>query len=136
MRIGITLENDLGLEGNVCSHFGQCSHFLIVDIENASTKDSKVIVNDAMHGGGGCRSVDELVKRDVTHVISGGMGMGAQQKFQQRGIQIFGYNGKAKDAIDALLKNTLTGIAPCKEHGHDHKHEHNHEHKHEHGGCH
>ncbi|MFA5098074.1 MAG: NifB/NifX family molybdenum-iron cluster-binding protein [Candidatus Margulisiibacteriota bacterium] len=120
MRIGVTLDNDSGLESNVCPHFGQCTHFLIADVDNSTVTAKKVVPNNAVHGGGGCLAVDEIRKYGVTHVISGGMGMGAQQKFRENGIIVFGHAGKAKEAIEDLLKNGLGGLEACS-HGHQHK---------------
>ncbi|MFA5104477.1 MAG: NifB/NifX family molybdenum-iron cluster-binding protein [Candidatus Margulisiibacteriota bacterium] len=118
MRIGVTLGDASGLEGDVCAHFGQCSHFLIADVKDGKLADTKVVANEAVHGGGGCLAVDEILKFGVTHVISGGMGIGAQQKFAQGGIPTFGYSGKVKDAIKDLLNKGLGGIDACA--GHDH----------------
>jgi predicted Fe-Mo cluster-binding NifX family protein len=123
MRIGVTLEDEKGLEGNVSAHFGQCGYFLIADIDGGHLKSSKVVPNQAQHGGGGCQAVSEILKHKVTHVISGGMGMGAQQKFAQAGVQVFGASGKVKDALESLLKDSLGGLGACREHGHG-------------GGCH
>ena len=121
MKIGITLNDETGLDGDVCAHFGQCSHFLIVEADDGKVKNSKVVTNNAQHGGGGCQAVGEILKHGVTHVIAGGMGMGAQQKFADAGVKIFSFNGKAKDAVAQLLSSKLaTGIEACKEHG-DHE---------------
>ncbi len=117
MRLGITLEDDKGLAGNVSMHFGQCSHFLIVNIENGEIKDSKVISNDAPHGGGGCIAVDAILQHNITHVISGGMGMGAQQKFAAANVSVLGFTGSVQDAIKKLLSDNLNGLGACKEHG-------------------
>ena len=119
MRIGVVLEDDSGMKGNVCAHFGQCQNFLIVDVapDNQTILESMIAPNSVQHGGGGCQAVGELLKHNITHVIAGGMGMGAQQKFAARGVKIFGFQGNVKDAIEALLKNSLGGIEPCKEHG-------------------
>ena len=121
MKIGITLNDETGMEGDVCAHFGQCSHFLIVEADGGKMKNSKVVKNEAVHGGGGCQAVGEILKHEVTHVVSGGMGMGAQNKFAEAGVKIFSFQGKAKDAIAELLNSKLaTGIEACKEHG-DHQ---------------
>lgn len=117
MKIGVTLQDSSGLKGRVCPHFGQCSHFLIAEIEDGKIAGTKVVENTAQHGGGGCAAVDEILKYGITHVVSGGMGMGAQQKFGQKGVPIFGYSGKVSEAIEALLKNELVGIEACS-HGH------------------
>src|SRR3989339_1509291 len=110
MRIGVTLEDSQGMDGNVSMHFGQCSHFLIVDIKDDKVASTEIVANTAIHGGGGCVAVDEILKHKITHVIAGGMGMGAQQKFAQAGVKIFGYSGKAKYGIGQLLANKLEGI--------------------------
>ncbi|MFH1878868.1 MAG: NifB/NifX family molybdenum-iron cluster-binding protein [Candidatus Omnitrophota bacterium] len=117
MRIGITLDEDKGLESAVSSHFGQCGYFLIADVEGLEIKNAKVMANNASHGGGGCVAVDEMLKYNVTHVISGGMGMGAQQKFAMAGVKVSGYAGKAVDAIKELVNNNLDGLGACGEHG-------------------
>jgi len=117
MRIGVTLENTEGLQGNICMHFGQCTHFLIADVTDGKIATSKVVPNTAQHGGGGCVAVDEILKHGVTHVISGGMGMGAQQKFAHAGVKIFGCTGSVAIAVEKLLKDTLGGIEACKDHG-------------------
>lgn len=117
MRIGITLENAKGMESDVSLHFGQCKYFLIAEIVDNEVKNSEVVANTAVHGGGGCVAVDEILKHDISHVIAGGMGMGAQNKFAQAGVKVFGYSGKASDAINAMLKDNLGGLGACREHG-------------------
>jgi len=117
MRIGITLDDDMGIHGDVSQHFGQCKYFLLADIENNKVKGMRTVANGAVHGGGGCLAVDEILKHKITHVISGGMGMGAQAKFASAGVQVFGYSGKVKDAIDDFLKNALGSLDACHEHG-------------------
>jgi predicted Fe-Mo cluster-binding NifX family protein len=119
MRIGVVLEDEQGLDGMVSAHFGHCPSFLIVDIaaDGKTLAGSRIVPNPEQHGGGGCKAVDAIVSHDITHVIAGGMGMGAQQKFAMKGVKIFGFEGKVRAGLDALLKNELGGIEPCKGHG-------------------
>lgn len=119
MRVGVVLEDDKGVNGNVCSHFGQCKFFLLADIDKVNKKiiGIRTVPNTVIHGGGGCIAVDEILKYDITHVIAGGMGMGAQQKFDQAGVQVFGYKGNVKKALDDFMNDTLGGLGECKEHG-------------------
>ncbi|OGR75766.1 MAG: hypothetical protein A2X32_01130 [Elusimicrobia bacterium GWC2_64_44] len=119
MKIGITLNDEQGMKSEVCAHFGQCSHFLIVETDGKQVTGSRVVTNTAVHGGGGCTAVTEILKYGITHVIAGGMGMGAQNKFAAANVPIFGYCGKAEDAVKELLASSLGGIDPCKDHGHD-----------------
>lgn len=129
MRIGIVLEDEKGLKGDVCAHFGQCKYFFLADLDKDGKKIAKtqIVPNTVSHGGGGCVAVDEILKHKVTHVIAGGMGMGAQQKFAMAGVQVFGYSGNVQKALDDFMNNTLGGLEACKEHGSGHSHG---------GGCH
>ncbi len=124
MKVGVVLENESGLNGDVCAHFGQCKFFLLADIDKDKNKITsiKIVPNTAVHGMGGCVAVDEILKYNITHVIAGGMGMGAQQKFAQAGVQVFGYSGNVQKALDDFMNNTLGGLDACKDHGY--------------GGCH
>lgn len=119
MRVGVVLEDDNGVQGDVCAHFGQCRYFLLADIDKDNKKITgiKIVPNAAVHGGGGCVAVDEILKHNITHVIAGGMGMGAQQKFTHAGVEVFGYSGKVRDALDDFMNNALGGLDVCREHG-------------------
>ncbi|MBU0629519.1 MAG: NifB/NifX family molybdenum-iron cluster-binding protein [Candidatus Margulisbacteria bacterium] len=119
MKVGIVLEDEQGLKGDVCPHFGQCKYFFLVDIDKENKKiiNTCIVPNAAQHGGGGCVAVDEILKHKVTHVIAGGMGMGAQQKFAGAGVEVFGFSGNVEAALDEFMNNTLGGLSACREHG-------------------
>jgi len=117
MRLGITLEDENGFESNVAQHFGQCRYFFIVNIEGNKIMETRVVPNNAQHGGGGCLAVDEILRHKVDCVIAGGMGGGAQQKFSQAGVKVFGYSGRAQDAIRDFLNGPLNGLDACRDHG-------------------
>ncbi len=119
MRVGVVLEDERGVDGDVCAHFGQCKFFLLADIDKDKKKitGSRIVPNTAVHGGGGCVAVDEILKYDITHVIAGGMGMGAQAKFSQAGVEVFGYSGNVGKALDDFMNNALGGLDACKDHG-------------------
>jgi predicted Fe-Mo cluster-binding NifX family protein len=120
MKVGVVLEDESGMKGNVCAHFGQCKFSFLVDIDKDKKKitGSRIVPNTAVHGGGGCVAVEEILKHKITYVIAGGMGMGAQQKFAQAGVEIFGYSGRVEDALDDFMNNALGGLDACKDHGH------------------
>jgi predicted Fe-Mo cluster-binding NifX family protein len=120
MKVGIVLEDDKGLDSNVSAHFGHCPFFLLAEIDPDKKEmlATHIVPNNAQHGGGGCVAVDEILKHKITHVIAGGMGMGAQQKFVNAGVKVFGYDGSVKDALSDFMRNTLGGIEACREHEH------------------
>jgi len=119
MRVGVVLEDENGVQGNVCAHFGQCRFFLLADIDKDKKKitSTRIVPNTAVHGGGGCVAVDEILKHKITHVIAGGMGMGAQQKFAQARVKVFGYSGNVQKALDDFMNNALGGLDACKDDG-------------------
>jgi len=121
MRVGVVLESENGIHGNVCAHFGQCKYFFLAEINEDMKKivNTRIVPNTAVHGGGGCVAVDEILRYGITHVIAGGMGMGAQEKFREAGVKVFGYSGKVKDALDDFLNNALGGLDACREHGNE-----------------
>lgn len=118
MKIGITLQNSSGMESEVCEHLGQCEYFMIAEIKDGKLIESNIYENTAKHGGGGCQSVDELLKHGVSSVISGGMGARAQQKFMEKNVNVFGFSGNVADAIKCFIQNALSDIEPCSHHEH------------------
>ncbi len=122
MRIGITLNENNGLESQVSMHFGQCAYFMVAEIEGNKIKSHNIIDNKMAHGGGGCPAVGEMIKHKIDCIISGGMGPGAQMKFEDAGVKVFGFSGKAKDAIEKLIKNELKNLELCEHHDHEHNH--------------
>ncbi|MDD3345544.1 MAG: NifB/NifX family molybdenum-iron cluster-binding protein [Candidatus Omnitrophica bacterium] len=119
MKVGVVLEDENGLNSNVCAHFGQCKFFLLADIDEGSRKitATRVVPNTSVHGGGGCVAVDEILQYGITHVIAGGMGMGAQAKLAQAGVKVFGSCGNVQKAVEDLMNNTLGGLDACESHG-------------------
>ncbi|NLI09765.1 MAG: dinitrogenase iron-molybdenum cofactor biosynthesis protein [Elusimicrobia bacterium] len=118
IRLAVTLTDDRGMDSEVSAHFGQCGYFLIVDIENEKIKSSQVVANTAQHGGGGCQAVSEILKYRVSHVVAGGMGPNAINKFAAANVPVFTYCGKASAAVKEFLESSLGNIDPCKDHDH------------------
>lgn len=122
MKIAISTEENLGLESAVCGHFGHCSRFLIVETENGAIKNVQTVENATSDCGGKCMGSQEVAKYGVEAVISGGMGLGAQQKLAAANIKVYGFNGKAKDAVAALLAGNIDGVTSCAGHQHGEGH--------------
>lgn len=121
MRIGFTVEDEKGLESRVSGHLGQCGFFCIVEIEDDKVKEVQTVTNSTEHGGGGCQAVSELMKHNIQYVVSGGMGGGAQMKFQEAGIQVFGHDGTVQSAVDVFIRKQQLGqLEACPGHGEDH----------------
>lgn len=116
MKVLITLNEDGDLNSQVCAHFGHCTHFLVADVNKGVAEKHFTVANKASHGGGGCQAVGEALQYDIDAVVSGGMGMGAQQKLIDAGVKLFGFSGTAQDAIKYISSADAQGITPCAGH--------------------
>ena len=108
MKAAISTDGDY-----VSMHFGRCPSFTVVDIENGKIINREIIVNPGHHPG---FLPKYLHKNGVECIITGGMGMKAQDLFNQHNIeQIVGISGKVEDVIDQLVNGTLaSGESFCK----------------------
>ena len=115
LRLAITTDGT-----RISEHFGHCPSFTIVDIENGQIINKQLVQNNFVHGGGGCMAVNEILKFNIDHVITGGMGMGAQQKFANANVGVTAFSGTVIDAIKAFQANLTYDLELCKEHGECH----------------
>lgn len=128
MKIAVTYDG-----GQIGQHFGQTKEFKLYTVEDGKVVNSEV----RSTGGDGHCALGGLLKQwEVSKLICGGIGGGAQNALAQAGIELLSGNaGDADAAVEAYLGGTLQyNPAPqCSHHGHDHDHGHGHEHG---GGCH
>ncbi|MDD3972077.1 MAG: NifB/NifX family molybdenum-iron cluster-binding protein [Clostridia bacterium] len=112
MKIAVASEKK-----NVTEHFGHCENFNIFDVEN-----NKIIKEDSIPNPGHRPGFlpKFLAEKGVNVIMSGGMGGGAVDLFNEYGINVLtGVTGDAKDAVEQYLKGTLEYSGSiCKEHNH------------------
>lgn len=105
-------------EGNmVTGHFGHCESFMIFTTEG----DKVTGVDDVPNPGHKPGFLPNfLADRGVNVIISGGMGGGAVDIFNERNVEvIIGAVGKAEDAVAAYLKGSLKSTGSiCHNHEH------------------
>jgi predicted Fe-Mo cluster-binding NifX family protein len=109
-RIAIPLEN-----GILCSHFGHCQQFAIMDIENNSIS-SELLVTPPPHEPGLLPAW--LAEKGITDVIAGGMGQRAINLFNQEKINVYvGAQIKtSKELASDLINGTLVAGANYCDH--------------------
>ncbi|MHC1705137.1 MAG: NifB/NifX family molybdenum-iron cluster-binding protein [Tenuifilaceae bacterium] len=109
-RIAIPLEN-----GILCSHFGHCEQFSILDIENNSITDEKMVTPPPHEPG---LLPAWIAEKGVTDVIAGGMGQKAINLFNQHNINVFvGAQIKSpKELATDFINNTLSAGANYCDH--------------------
>ena len=112
MRIAIASEGK-----DVTEHFGHCVTFLIYDVENDKIVKEESLPNPGHKPG---FLPNYLADRGVNVIISGGMGGGAVDIFNERNVEVIvGASGDAKIAVEKYLNGELkTTGSICHEHQH------------------
>ena len=112
MKIAVASENMM-----VTEHFGHCVNFNIYDVENNEIVKSGSIENPGHKPGFLPNFLNDL---GVNVVISGGMGGGAIDIFNEKNIEVIvGTSGDAKAAAVAYLQGELKSTGSvCHEHQH------------------
>lgn len=113
------------INGKLCAHFGRCENFAIIETENNNIINERYL-NPPVHEPGSFPRF--LASQGVSTIISGGMGMNAQQLFLQNNIEVcMGVNSDSPTKlVEYYLNNQLaTGENLCD--GGEHHHS---------GGCH
>lgn len=103
--------------GKVTEHFGHCKEFMIFDVEKNRIVKSEAISNPGHKPG---FLPNFLADLDVNVIISGGMGGGAVDIFNERNVEVIvGVSGDARTAVESYLKGFLKSTGSvCHEHKH------------------
>ena len=115
MKIAVTYEN-----GQIFQHFGHTEQFKIYTVEDGKIVSSEVVdTNGSGHGA----LAGFLSEQNITVLICGGIGGGAQMALANAGIQLFGgVSGSCDDAVNTLLANKLNFNPEVRCDHHDHEH--------------
>ncbi len=108
----ITFAIPLG-NGQLCSHFGHCQQFAIIDVENNTIVGEKLITPPPHEPG---LLPGWLAERGVTDVIAGGMGQRALDLFAAQNIKVnVGAQPKSPNELvsDWLKSALVTGNNAC-----------------------
>lgn len=90
---------------SVAGHFGHCENFILFD-----TAEGKIISEESIPNPGHRPGFlpNFLADNGAEVIISGGMGGGAVDIFNQRGVEVVvGVEGEARTAIEAYLAGEL-----------------------------
>ena len=115
MKIAVACEKEM-----VTEHFGHCLNFNIFEVQDSKIVKSESIENPGHKPGFLPNFLNDL---GVNVIISGGMGGGAVDIFNEKGIQVVvGASGEARAAANAFLQGELKSTgAICSEHAHSDK---------------
>ena len=103
LRVAVASENNM-----VCGHFGHCETFEVFDTEGDKILSSKSVANPGHRPGFLPNFLHEM---GVNTIISGGMGGGAVDIFNEHNIEvILGARGDSEDAVKAYLAGSLARV--------------------------
>ena len=115
MKIAVASEKE-----NVTGHFGHCENFNIFDTEDGKIVKMESVPNPGHKPGFLPNFLGDL---GVEVIISGGMGGGAVDIFNERNIEvILGATGNAEEAVKKYLAGELKSTGSIC-HNHEHKDE-------------
>ncbi|MCB5251134.1 MAG: NifB/NifX family molybdenum-iron cluster-binding protein [Candidatus Cloacimonadales bacterium] len=114
MKIAIASEGEF-----VTEHFGHCENFNVFETKDGEIVKSESVPNPGHRPGFLPNFLGDL---GVNVIISGGMGGGAIDIFNERNIEVIvGATGKAEDLVKSYLKGELKSTGSVC-HSHDHHH--------------
>ncbi|MBQ6404065.1 MAG: NifB/NifX family molybdenum-iron cluster-binding protein [Oscillospiraceae bacterium] len=109
----------------IWGHFGHCENFMVYDTENSAVVNEQSVPNPGHRPG---FLPNFLADMGVNVIISGGMGGGAVDIFNERGVEvILGAQGDARAAVEAYLRGELESTGSIC-HNHEHADECGHHH--------
>lgn len=112
MKIAVACEGNM-----VTEHFGHCESFLIFDVNNNQIISKQIVPNPG-HKPGFLPVF--LYEKGVNVIMSGGMGGGAVEIFNEKNIKVLtGVSGDAETAVKQYLEGNLVYSGSiCHEHKH------------------
>lgn len=99
----------------VSGHFGHCENFIIFETENGKIKAEQSVPNPGHKPGFLPNFLGDM---GVNVIVSGGMGGGAVEIFNERNIEVIvGASGDAAKAVESYLKGELKSTGSiCHDH--------------------
>lgn len=101
----------------IWAHFGHCANFMLFDTKDGQIETEQSVPNPGHRPG---FLPNFLADMGAEVIISGGMGGGAVEIFNERGVEVvLGAEGDARAAAEAYLKGELHSTGSVC-HAHEH----------------
>jgi Mrp family chromosome partitioning ATPase/predicted Fe-Mo cluster-binding NifX family protein len=136
LRLGVTAEDDAGLDAVISGHFGHAPVVMVVEVQDGKVLSVKPVVNPGATNHQPGQMPRFLKSLDVDVVLTGTMGEHAKSMFDAFGIKVVGgADGTVGQALNAWIRGDLAVWVPCGAHGHHGGGCGGHGHDHAGGGC-
>jgi predicted Fe-Mo cluster-binding NifX family protein len=111
MRICLPVEENKGIESQLCPHFGSAPLWLIVDTDSLECKP--VLNTNAHHSHGMCQPLAILGGEKFDGIVVGGIGMGALNKLKSANIKVYkSAFPSIKETLSAYKNGKLLEVDP------------------------
>ena len=112
MKIAIASDENL-----VAEHFGHCEGFTIFEVRNNEVQEKNYVANPGHRPGFLPNFLNDL---GVKVIIAGGMGGGAVEIFNEKGIEVItGVGGELEETVAKYLSRDLQSSGSvCQQHQH------------------
>jgi len=119
MNICIPVDEDKGLQSQVCAHFGSAPAFMIVDTDTGACR--AIVNGNQHHGHGMCMPLQSLRGERIDGMVVGGIGMGALNKLNASNIKVYvSEHATVGEVVIASKAGRLKLMQPgmaCAQHG-------------------
>ena len=116
MKIAFASEEDKGLESRIAYHFGRCSYYVFVEVENGQIKSVETKRNPYFNSHTPGVVPEFIASQGAKVIVAGGMGPRAIDWFNRLGVQpITGVSGVIRDVLNDYLAGKLANAKPCDE---------------------
>ncbi len=106
MKVCFAVEKDEGINSAVYGHFGSAPIFVMIDTDSGSV--GTVNNRDLHHVHGACNPIQAIGGQAVDAVVVGGIGAGAINGLNARGIRVYGSIAETvKENLDLLKQGKL-----------------------------
>jgi predicted Fe-Mo cluster-binding NifX family protein len=119
MKLCVPIEEDKGLDSQVCGHFGSAPAFILYDIEKGEHSLIDNSKQERVHGS--CTPLQALEGQGVEALVVGGIGARAIMILNASGIRVFqAQAGTVRETVTAFRDGNLREISAaegCQGHG-------------------
>lgn len=122
-KIAIPSMSEIGLESDVCAHFGSCEYFTIVDVHDRAITGIRMISNSSIDNEHNCATPSIILQLyNVETVLVSGIGGKPLMSLAEKKIKVYAYAvGKVSNAVEdynngMLQELSTNGTCNCSNH--------------------
>ena len=118
MKIAFASEDDQGLRGTLCTDFGRCPYYTLVEMDGDKVRNIKTVTNQYLNSDVSSMVPVFVKSLGARVIIAGGMKPQVVELFDQFEIEVVttGPQGSLEDILFAYLRGDIEGALGCEHH--------------------